>query len=614
MPRPDSPVVLAAVRRWPSARVLRVGLLAGLMLLLVLRVPVSAVHPGLARDFFVAYRIVLGESFPLYGPVLNDTIHLGPVWFYLLAGLLALGRDWLVTLGLLGLLAAMQVPLAYLLGREVHGRVAGLLFAAGLLVPNWSTFEWLLPSHPMLSIPCNLAALLCAVRYWRRPRMRYYAGAALMFSLAVHAHPSNVSLAWPLIALTLWAWRAGALRLRDLSAAGLLALLPLAPFLLQEWRLGFPDLLGAGAYLGNSRATGSPAAVLQVFAGIAWGGMHDWFATTLGWPRGFALVATGMLASVGAAAAGGLALACRDTQRRRFVVAGVLAFLGVLLTTACIRVDTPYYMAASGSTLLAGLVAIGLASLGEGPAARGMRVFAVAATLAAALICLLGFARLQGRGAWPLGWYPMLDIKKAAAPAEPLPLMPAYAQRRSGRFLCSDDALALHGAYATQLMFDQAVAMRLACARGDVHIGGAAADRHHWLGLSRALLARVGVTPVRRIGPFGLLPAQPVGTAAPIVPPPQPVYPPRMPPASPQTPPLRARLSASGHLAVTNLAYGLGAAPVVSVTLDGRHAEPVARDALTAVYACRGCAAGSQAEVVIEVAAGQYPAVDVVLF
>ena len=45
---------------------------------MLLRVPYAAAHMDLARDMFVAWRLLHGQAFPLEGPILAGTIHLGP--------------------------------------------------------------------------------------------------------------------------------------------------------------------------------------------------------------------------------------------------------------------------------------------------------------------------------------------------------------------------------------------------------------------------------------------------------------------------------------------------------------------------------------------------------
>lgn len=606
-----------AVPSWFASRGARVLALAALMLLLVARMPYAGMHMGLARDLFEAWRIVQGESLPLRGPVLNDTIHLGPVWFYVVAAMLALARSVSGTLLLLGVLASLQIPLAYLVGKALHSRRAGLLFALGLVVPNWAALEWVLPSHPLFSMPLDLAFVLCALRYWRRPRARYLIAMAPLFVLALHAHPANGGLAWIGLALLAWAWRRGVLRLRDVAWAGLLGLLPLLPFFCWDAQHGFSELHGAGSYLGSASETGSPSSLPALFAGIAWGGAREWFGVLLGWPPRMANVAVVLLAAAGWCAVPGLSAMLRDPRRRGVAIAALLATLAVLSTTASIRAVTPYYMVASSWLMLAGLVACGLASLGEARVARFTRAGVVVVALAACLLCLQGVARLQTRGAWPFSWWPLFDVKHAPDPGVvSVLLLPAYAQDSSGRFLCAQEAPSVHGDYAASLVSDYAIAMRIACARSDVHLGGNETGRQHWLGLSRRLFAAIGVAPRQRLGPLGVVSARPLGDAAALLPPRhEPEYPVRLPDApAPDEHRLLAQLLPGERLAVSNLAFGFAAAPAITVTIDGVVVAPRAIDAVAAIYDCAPCMAGASARLAIDIRGGNHAGIDVVAF
>ena len=184
-------------------------------------------------------------------PVLAGAIHLGPVWYWLLTALLAIGRSWSGTMLLLGLLAGAQFPLAYLTGKELHSRRAGALWALGLLVPAWSAFEWALPLHYLLSSTCVLAFALCAARYWRRPRRRYLVGVALFFVLALHAHPANAGLAFVGLALLVWALRNRHCGWRDCALAAAVGLLPLLPYFAWDAAHGFADLASALRFVGG---------------------------------------------------------------------------------------------------------------------------------------------------------------------------------------------------------------------------------------------------------------------------------------------------------------------------------------------------------------------------
>src|SRR4029450_8368984 len=45
----------------------------------------SPIEADLARDLYRGYRITAGQEWPTRGPLIGDSWHLGPAWFYLLA-------------------------------------------------------------------------------------------------------------------------------------------------------------------------------------------------------------------------------------------------------------------------------------------------------------------------------------------------------------------------------------------------------------------------------------------------------------------------------------------------------------------------------------------------
>lgn len=120
----------ASVRRFEplNSRLVRNGVLLVLVALMLARVPYSATTMDLARDMFIGLRVLHGDAFPLTGPIFGGVFHLGPVWNYLLALLLALcGGSWQGVIATLGLLIAAQIPLAYLAGKALDGRLTGVL-------------------------------------------------------------------------------------------------------------------------------------------------------------------------------------------------------------------------------------------------------------------------------------------------------------------------------------------------------------------------------------------------------------------------------------------------------------------------------------------------------
>src|SRR5262245_31056950 len=94
-----------------------------------------------ARDLSYAYAISHLQAFPLHGPVLGGALHLGPLWFYLLALPMALTESWLAVALFVAFLCSLQFPLAYAAGRRLIDRRFGLFWCAMLTLPGWGTFE-----------------------------------------------------------------------------------------------------------------------------------------------------------------------------------------------------------------------------------------------------------------------------------------------------------------------------------------------------------------------------------------------------------------------------------------------------------------------------------------
>jgi hypothetical protein len=581
------------------ARVARALALAAIVLVSAVRLPYAAVHMDLARDVFIAWRSLHGEALPMNGPVLAGAIHLGPVWYWLLTGLLAIARGWSGTMLLLGLIAGAQFPLAYLVGKELYSRRAGLLWAVGLLVPCWGTFEWLLPLHYLLSSACVLAFALCALRYWRRPRRRYLAGVALAFVLAVHAHPANAGLAFVGLALLGWAIRNRHCSVADLAVAALVALLPLLPYFAWDGANGFADIRSGLRFIGGEH-TGHFGAAWPLLVATAIGGTSYWFSVMLGWP---AWAASSAVAVIGLASLAGLAgaIAAAIAPATR---AAALALFGataaILVTIALLRDMTPYYMTTPLHVALTGIVAFGLATLGFGVLATAAQAGnAAVAAIAFALVTSAGI-HWQKHGDLPFNFIPLFVVAEAPQPTAPLLLMPAYGVAASGAFLCAQPAPSAHGVLAQYLLHGYAIDMRLACGRGDAKLGGDDAARSHWLGLSRAMLKQIGVAAQRRLGSIGIVAAHPRTPGPAIDPPALPVYPAYMPSfsAAPQERRLRIDCGADRHVAVSNIAFGFAPNPQVAVTQDARPLAALAQDSVSSVYACGDGGAGATVDIV----------------
>ena len=585
--------------------------LAALMVAYLLVLPYAATHLDFARDVYVALRLARGEEMPMEGPLLAGTLHLGPVWYYALALPIALGAGWFTVVAVVAFIGALQLPLAYLAGKALHSRPAGMVWAGLLLLPSWSTFESLFPEHTQWTATFTLAAIVAALRFERTGRSRYFVGLALACALAVHAHPSAAGLALVGGAMLVLGLRRGDLRLSTLAVAGAAVVLPFMPLLVDQISRGLPLFDAAASYLGGEQVRPDPAVIPALLGQSLLGGLAYWFDDVFG-AGGW--VATCLAAVFGGAfAIGALAYLARlgDRGWRRRVAPALLAAVAVIVVTALMRAYFPYYMTTVVRVCALGIVAVGLAHLlGPRPLAA-----LVAAAVLVQLGLVAGVAMHQTRGGWPLAFFPLFDVVgKRHDPPRPLLMLPAYAMSRSAAFLCRGP-VQLHGPYAWHVLHGHALEGRLACGKVDVRLGGPLpADRQAWIGLPRAMLRSAGIAADRSMGPFGLLPVRrvlgdPVSVASPAAP--------RYPPVEVAAAPLQSRtfdlqLAPGERFAVSNLAhpFPFDAEPVVLVYADGSLLEPVAADGMSQVWRCDRCAVGLR----VEVRAADFRHIDIVTF
>lgn len=461
------------------------GELAALALLTALvaaTFPYAALIVDSGRDLAWGWSIAQGHAWPVYGPGLNGIWQPGPAWFYLLGLALAVSGSIGGTTLLVGLLAALKVPLAYALGRSwcmLQPRPAGaagalgLGLAAAVALPGWNTVGQLVLSHTSLVETGVLATLWLALLAWRERRVAPLALASLALGLAMHAHPTAL-VAAPAVGLAGWrvARARGAWVTLAVGAAALA--LPFVPALLAEARSGWPQLDASGGYFGQSdylaRALRAPA-VLQ---GASVGSVAFVRDFLLGrWP-GLALVAGAALVVVYLLALPGLLLACLRRERAAWLALALAswAWSFVLL----LRDTTPVWMIYACAPFDAALVAVGWQAVWRGtwPRAAAWCLTACAVAISGALLADRVFATRAG-----VQWFPSAALGDIAQPPHRDPplrfWLPGYGHDALARKLCAEARpLALHGDLATALHFGQGVALALHCETQTVRLGGAA--------------------------------------------------------------------------------------------------------------------------------------------
>jgi hypothetical protein len=475
----------AAPRPWIDK-----GMLLGLYLLAAASYAYAALIIDSGRDLAWGWSIASGGQLPLYGPSLNGLWQPGPVWYYLLALPLAVtGSVGASTLGI-GMVAAAKIPLAASLGRHWQGPAFGLAFAAAIALPGWSTLGQMVLSHTVLVEVAVVATLWCALRAWQRDSCALATSAALVLGLAVHAHPTALTAAPAVVVVGVRLMNTP--RRAWLAPIALLAfLLPFAPMLWSEARIGWPQWDASTGYFGHSDYFGRIARAPAVLWGASHGEIVFVRDTLLA--RWSALAAPAAIALFALFLAAGAGLALRLRSIRAVQVALVLAMLAwgfVLL----LRDQSPAWMVYACAPFGAALLALGWLGVWS------ERTRPVAATILASLAILLSALTLADRiatsrdGLQTLPGAAIADI--AISPDSDATLrfwLPAWGHDALARRLCADiGPVSLHGDLATAYHFGQGVATALHCSdEHDVRLGGSATRQ--LAGIPSALAHRLGI-------------------------------------------------------------------------------------------------------------------------
>ena len=574
---------------------LDVSVLAGLALLYLATIPFAITHLDLARDVSTALAIARGEAFPLQGPIFAGRIHLGPIWYYLLALPLAMTSSWMVAVAWIGILGSLKLPLAYAVGVRLQDRETGLLLAILMLLPGWITFETLLPLHTSLVATCTLLFVLALLRYAANARPADLGLAGLAYALALHAHPSTFGLGFILLVVVVQ----GLLR-RSLSLAAFACLmagaaLPFLPYLVAQVRTDFPDWRQAAQYLADDRSVGSAAALPELLYGIVVKGPLTLGRAFMSDLWGATFVTVGIAVTAWIAGLGGACFAlARNVQRAR-IAAGAIATLIAASTVVLVRSWTPYYMVFVIWIFAAITLALGMRALCAVAALR--RVVAGLAALMVVWIAVtqVVIAHTLTEGAYRFAFFPLFDVKRADSAAGPMPFVPAFAMSSSGRWLCAASAPHVHGSYEVHLLHSYAVEAILRCGRvAGITLGGEAGDgAAQWSGVSRRIRSALPMTTSTELGPVGLARVAQVihpTTGSPI---PESIH---YPPASgtfgaPYVNAIEFDASAGEVVLVTNAYFAFNLDPTIIAFANGKPVAAAAQDRVSTAYACVECGA-----------------------
>jgi len=604
-----------ASRRWAPAAVLFA------MAVYLCTAPFAVSHLDFTRDVGIAYGIATGERWPLQGPVLNWNLHLGPVWYYLLAVPLRLTHSWLAVVLTVALIASLKFPLAYALGSRLVDPLFGVLWALMLGLPGWNSFDVILVEHTSLVATCTLAFFWMLLRYSETGSARYLYGVALLYSLALHAHPSTYALALVALPLLLRPWWASARKWRDLVVAALVFLVPLLPFIASQIAEGPTAFRNAVDYLTTPEGLGKLSDFPAVMRGIFMTGPEIVAKSILGVHGGLADAYSVFYGLFWTMVAAGLLSALAMPQMRATAITAVAIVFVIALSVVLIRAVTTYYMTFVVLTLLLGVAALGLRSAIAISGTRYPAYALIACVAILPMVLTIGAARTFTNGLYPFAIWPLFDVKRPYHQGPPVPFMPAYAMASVAAALCADRIVIAHGALAFHMLHDYALETKLECAAPPaIRLGGTEPpDATHVTGLSRIVLRGAGKDSARadaiaQAGPLALFAVKQVinplkgeSTAPPGT------YPPtRSTFGTPASFTLQLDARCDELVVVSNMYYTFASDPSIDATLNGIAVQPVVADAVSTVYVCKDPSPESAASWRLSIASPAPDRVDVI--
>ena len=463
------------------------------------------------RDIFFAQQIASGSLFPLTGPAINGALHLGPLWYYLLAPVFLILPNAAAITGFIAAVGALQYPLAYHLGRRYASAREGILFVFALALASFMDTQlgWL--THTAAIVPSLMLGVFAAAHYREAPTARgaMWVGLALTFMLC--AHPT-LALFGGLLALWCGAktptWRA---RLgHGLIVLGMIAA-SLSPMIFDQWRHGFTDASSAAAYIGNDWSVPSPLKAIVLIGAVLENGpkyvTRFWLELSPSAMR--PLLALYALVII-AAGIGLIARALRDETRRRLIVLLIALALAQAMFVGSIRGIQPPWMVFALWPILAALIALGLewvcrtgrparVLVATGLAVTSIWSIGVWAHFASAPQKLVDIKASSGKR----GSYDVRDYEKAKQET-PMPRLPYRQYLSIAAPLCGRVNLYGHYAHFVDITFAVG-AMQRCGGRADIRYGGMPeAGRTGWFGLEASVWRKIGLRVQEQVGVLGI--------------------------------------------------------------------------------------------------------------
>ena len=544
------------------------------------------------RDIFFAQQIASGQSFPLSGPDINAMLHLGPLWFYLLAPALLIWNNAASVTTLMALLSSLQFPLAFHLGRRFDGNFTGVLFALGLAIPSWAIVSFAAMTHTIVVVPALLLGALSVARYRSVPTLSRAAVVAIASALMIMAHPTLVDL----VAL-MWLWAGlgtqGFVKRAAPAVFGFFAIaVSLLSMVYEQWHLGFGDATTTSQYTKSDWSLPSVVQVVRlIYSVLVYGPAyvaHFWLR--LGeWPE---RVFVGVCVLPFLAAVAGIIIRVRQERQIRPLAIGLIAVLIIHAAfLCCIRAVMPPWMVYALCPILVALMALGLGAFARYSAWRAPVVVVV--SIAACLTICLHDYLAQGSPEHveirpSPGKHALYDVREYEESELTYRLPRA---RFMYDFSLSDklcQRVTLYGHYAYLVDYTYAVGAAAGCgSTANIEFGGSAqAGRAGWLGLDDGAWTALDAKPDFRVASLGVVAPKAIWhSGEPLVP----VVPhltnwPRQLKKESTTFSVEGDAAQSDVVVASYRAHRYSGFEIVSAEADGVSVQPTYQDAILSVF------------------------------
>lgn len=452
------------------------------------------------RDIYQANAIASGESFPLTGPQLAHTIHLGPLWFYVLAIPAVVFGSWSSMAFLAFFLSALKFWLAFAFGRKLHSTQLGIFFALFLALPSWSSIQLIIWTHTIVLETALLLYLLSLRRSFLFPGAGNWFLTGFCFSLALHAHPT----ALPYLVLLLLAWRPLIQKWYWIVCLTLGIAVLFLPYGFEQLVNGFPDLDALQNYYAAEFTPGGATAMLKLLYSVVVIGPNLYYKTAL--PANVAAIAITVhwlliLASLSLCL---LNLRTTEILLKRLLVGGVIMLLIVVVAVTLMRGRIPWHLAYAPSFALSFLYAVvATIACGRDNYFRFRASFSVTIIMLF-LITVSGVSHKIYSSTIRFQSAVLNDVKNLQGPWSFTGLeIPAYSSSTHGEYLCRQAPVVLHGPYAALVDAHVGIEAEMSCGRkSDILIGGTTtrSGYSHIVGITVEMSEILGLNPVQQVG------------------------------------------------------------------------------------------------------------------